>query len=484
MINKLNKIIGLIFFVGGLYLILRNNQDLPFYSVSLLAIMFIFSFVLVFLPILNSNLIQKLPLLSLINIFFLICYFGAFFSNKNKIFFENISHTEYVEAFSVQEYTYAINILFVGYLFFHIGYFLTYYFIKNFKRKNLDYLTCTNKEILVIGLLTLTSTIFFFYILNIQNYIGSLSQIKFPLLLFGTGLINHYLIYKKNINKFHFVILILLISTPITLELITGSLNFPFMIIFLLYIYYLVLKKRINLLPFFLICLIFLFVHLGKYEYRKLTWSTNLKEEPSFFNKSKIFFDVYFLNQSDELKIENLVKRKDNYRLERRIFHSLWSLLIVTTETPQNIPYWEGYSYRILSSKIIPRIFWENKPSDRLGNEFGHRYNAINPGDSETPRDNHTSWNMPVLNEFYVNYGPVGVIVGMMLIGTIVCLLSKMFSIKENNNIEGIIAFYIFVPLFFLESHLSLLFGAIIQSYIFLLIISFMLIYILRKIKW
>ena len=70
MINKLNKIIGLIFFVGGLYLILRNNQDLPFYSVSLIAIMFIFSFVLVFLPILNSNLIQKLPLLSLINIFF------------------------------------------------------------------------------------------------------------------------------------------------------------------------------------------------------------------------------------------------------------------------------------------------------------------------------------------------------------------------------------------------------------------------------
>ena len=59
MINKLNKIIGLIFFVSGLYLILRNNQDLPFYSLSLITIMFIFSFVLVFLPILNSNLIQK-----------------------------------------------------------------------------------------------------------------------------------------------------------------------------------------------------------------------------------------------------------------------------------------------------------------------------------------------------------------------------------------------------------------------------------------
>ena len=119
-----------------------------------------------------------------------------------------------------------------------------------------------------------------------------------------------------------------------------------------------------------------------------------------------------------------------------------------------------------------------------MGNEFGHRYNAINPGDSETPRDNHTSWNMPVLNEFYVNYGPGGVIVGMMLIGTIVCLLSKMFSIKENNNIEGIIAFYIFVPLFFRKPFVFIIWCYYSILHFFLLIISFMLIYILRKIKW
>ena len=172
------------------------------------------------------------------------------FFNKNKIFIEKTTHFEYAASYSVQEYSYAINILFIGYLCFLIGYFFTNYFLKNFKRKNLDYLTCQITRS-CYWFINLMSTIFFFYLLKIQNYFIFLSQIKFLLLLFGIGLTNHYLICKKNINKFNFVILILIIATPIILELITGSLNFPFMIIFLVYIYYLVLRKRINLLPFF-----------------------------------------------------------------------------------------------------------------------------------------------------------------------------------------------------------------------------------------
>ena len=55
----------------------------------------------------------------------------------------------------------------------------------------------------------------------------------------------------------------------------------------------------------------------------------------------------------------------------------------------------------------MPRIFWENKPSDTLGNEFGVRYKVL--FDYNTT----TSWNMPVLNEFYVNFGIIGIVLGM-----------------------------------------------------------------------
>ena len=202
-------------------------------------------------------------------------------------------------------------------------------------------------------------------------------------------------------------------------------------------------------------------------------------------DKTKIFVDTYIFDRAKDLKFKNLKKRSDNYRLERRIFHSFWSLLHVTQNTPNPIPHWEGYSYKLLASKIIPRIFWKEKPSDTLGNEFGHRYNKLTKAEGAlTKRDDKTSWNMPVLNEFFVNFGTYGVIFGMFFIGFLMCFLTKFFNQKNSNNLEVVISIFIFLPLFFLESHLSLLFGAVIQSYIFLMIFSFCFLFFLRKIKF
>ena len=89
---------------------------------------------------------------------------------------------------------------------------------------------------------------------------------------------------------------------------------------------------------------------------------------------------------------------------------------------------------------------------------------------------------MPVLNEFYVNFGKKGVIIGMLLIGILFGILSKIGSITNLKNIESVVLFFLFLPLFFMESHLSLLLGAIIQSYIFLLVMSFCCLFFLRKV--
>ena len=88
---------------------------------------------------------------------------------------------------------------------------------------------------------------------------------------------------------------------------------------------------------------------------------------------------------------------------------------------------------------------------------------------------------MPVLNEFYVNFGKIGVLSGMFFLGIFFGILTKLGSIKNNNNIESVILFFLLVPIFFIESHLSLLIGAVIQSYVFLIIFSYIIIKILRK---
>lgn len=469
--NILNKVLGLTFLVVGVFLIVKNNQDLDVLRITLVLLMFILSFFFIFLPIINKNLIMKIPLFNLINFYFLVCYLGIFLFDKNEIF---------LNYYSVSHYSDSILILFLGYLFFLIGYFITNLIFKKKQRKGFEYLDCTENEILIFGIILLVSTTVIFYFMELQMYINSIAQIKYPSLLFGIGLCFHYILIKKNINNIILLILLLLLSLPIFLELLSGLFNFPFMIIFLIYIYYIIIKKKINLIPLFIIGLIFIFISIGKYDYRSKTW-LNESNELSFFDKSKIFVNTYISKKSNDLKFNNIINRSDNYRLERRIFHSYWSLIIVTKETPSTIPHWNGYSYKILLSKIVPRIFWINKPSDDLGNEFGHRYNRLTKDTNKTKRDNLTSWNMPVLNEFYVNFGSFGVISGMTLIGILTSLFQKFFSNNKKNNIENIFAFYIFAPLFFLESHLSILFGALIQSLFFLFLISFIFLYFIRK---
>ena len=56
---------------------------------------------------------------------------------------------------------------------------------------------------------------------------------------------------------------------------------------------------------------------------------------------------------------------------------------------------------------------------------------------------------MPVLNEFYVNFGKFGVAIGMFLIGLFMNFISKVFNIKESNNLEYIFSFiYLFLYFF------------------------------------
>ena len=478
--NKIiNKFLYLSFLFIGIFFIYQNNQDLNNLQLYLVFFMFIFTSTIVFLPLIKPNLIGKLPLIYLVNLYFLVCYLGIFLFDKYNILS--------VDPYDKYDHIVAINTLFIGYSSFLIGYFFSKKIFKKFKRKSISYLKTSKSESFFIGIPLLTVVIIFFYLIQVQNYFSFLSQIKYPLLLFSIGLCFHIII-KKDLKSFKSFFLIILIFLPIFFDILSGSYNFPFMIILMMYAQYVVYKKNINIFPFLIISLLFLFIHSGKYDYRDQTWDKadlNL----SLIDKSKLFFNNYF-KKEEVIIVDGILQKKEvgnigsfnNYRLKRRIFHSYWSLLIVTKNTPNKIAYWQGYSYQILKSKIIPRIFWKNKPSDILGNEFGHRYNVLTPDSKVTKKDIGTSWNMPILNEFYVNFGNNGVLIGMFIIGVLINLLTKIGSLRSDSNLEAIICFYLFIPLFFFESHLSLLFGAIIQSYIFLLILCICYLFFLRKV--
>ena len=106
---------------------------------------------------------------------------------------------------------------------------------------------------------------------------------------------------------------------------------------------------------------------------------------------------------SENYEIYGFLENKTYTDNKNRLFHSINSLNIISKLTPEIIPFYQGQSYETIYTKFIPRDFWKNKPNDNQGNFWGHRYRVLNPS------DNVTSWNLPVLNEFYVNFGMLGV---------------------------------------------------------------------------
>lgn len=142
--------------------------------------------------------------------------------------------------------------------------------------------------------------------------------------------------------------------------------------------------------------------------------------------------------------------------------NQLATLAHVVDWTPRVVPYWRGESYQTLAASFIPRILWPEKPSKVLGQEFGHRYRILAPG------DHSTSINLPLLVEFYANFGAPGVVLGMMLLG----LLYRLLDVKLNDPSSGrasfLIAAQVMTRLFNIESDFSLTFGAILYQVLLL----------------
>jgi len=127
----------------------------------------------------------------------------------------------------------------------------------------------------------------------------------------------------------------------------------------------------------------------------------------------------------------------------------------VVKETPGEVPYWNGKTYKSMGTSWIPRILWNDKPEERMGNAFGHRYSLV------MKRVTHISYNLPWLTELYANFGQTGVILGMPLIGLFLGFMDSFFNRPGLNDLEYGIGAAILLPLSFQESNFTLMTGSL-----------------------
>jgi hypothetical protein len=149
-----------------------------------------------------------------------------------------------------------------------------------------------------------------------------------------------------------------------------------------------------------------------------------------------------------------------------RLSH-LFTFAEVIQLTPSVVPYWMGETYYPLLAKPIPRFLWPNKPTEVTGQAFGHRYSFLGNG------DNDTSYNLPLLVEWYANFGTIGVLFGMFFTGLCYRLIEHYLTYSVV-GLGGITAgVYIMSRLLVIENSFSLVIGGIIWQVALLMALNY-----------
>jgi hypothetical protein len=196
-------------------------------------------------------------------------------------------------------------------------------------------------------------------------------------------------------------------------------------------------------------------------EFRAKTWVGEVKLTPV---------------ERTELMYTLLKKRSENEGLGATLYHGAKTTFErsadmdlfadIVKRTPSEIPYWEGYTYQSLVGAAIPRVLWPDKPTKEIGQAFGHRYGYLRWSNLVT------SINLPFLVEFYANFGLVGVLIGMVVVGAIYRTLDELVNHPDQDLLTSLIGVIILVPLIMLESDFSLTFGGLILNGLALFAVS------------
>ncbi|MEO8192488.1 MAG: hypothetical protein ABI681_01475 [Gemmatimonadales bacterium] len=297
--------------------------------------------------------------------------------------------------------------------------------------------------------------------------IAGLSRFVAAMGLFGTGLLT-MLFVRRELPMVKKIAFICLAALPLLYQVLSGFVAGALIMAAVIFLSIWVGRKHLSLrflasVAVVVICTLTLKAVVG--DYRKIAWIQG--KDLSVADRAQLVVRMTEARISNDGWMATLgagtfstTKRSANMDL----------MADIVRRTPEPIPYWNGGSYLSLVGLAIPRFLWPDKPTKELGQRFGHRYSIL---DSD---DNRTSFNLPFLVEFYANFGEIGVILGMFLVGIIYRIIQNVANKPGHDAITAIAGIVLVLPLLNIESDFSLTFGGLLMD-------GLALWYVLRKIQ-
>jgi len=298
----------------------------------------------------------------------------------------------------------------------------------------------------------------------IYQLVPSLSKIptlgSFMVPAGNVGIIVLYAMARlKKLTRVEAVLLVLVVFPILLMSWIAQSFMTPIMIFATVIIFTEAwLKERLPWKSIVALPVLFLLIYPVTGEIRAKVWapgnSLGVVEKASLSAKTLLNFYGFELGEKNNYESNPPGSKASFVGVTTRISHQLILARIIQS-TPDQVPYWGGETYAPLLSKLIPRVLWQEKPQERSGNEFGRRYHFL------LPTEFNMSVNIPWMPELFANFGWVGMITGMALIGVLMCLLEAFFVSPRGGYLEGAVGVAIVSPLFMHESNFSLMVGNI-----------------------
>ena len=286
------------------------------------------------------------------------------------------------------------------------------------------------------------TVIFIFYNLFIPIKLDSINTILSLLSVFSKGIL-FYLLIQGKVSFNEKILITALILFDIITGLTAGVLAaFSSLLVFIAIIY-IHLKKKIPYALGLIVIVFFVLMQTIKVQYRDIVWFGGSRDF-STFERIEILYDLITNYYSKPGGSVEQAKDAAYYRIDH-----LGTTAIVISSTPDPVSYQYGLTYYPIFTKFIPRILWKDKPEEYTGNIWAKWYGLLNPYDFRT------SYNLPWFTELYINFGPWGIIFGMLFFGLFLRFLVIIFS-ASSNGLVFLIGLVLTYEFYGPESHFSL----------------------------